>query len=75
MIMKKGKLILKFIAYYIIGFILFVAIAYITHITLFNILTNNIIIPQVEIQLFPYQLFYFFHWNKNKRSIYSKSVD
>ena len=60
--MKKGKLILKFIAYYIIGVILFVTIAYIIHITLFNILTNDVIIPQVEIQLFPHQLFYLFHW-------------
>lgn len=60
--MKKGKLMLKFIAYYIIGFILFLTIAYIIHITLFNILRNDIIIPQVEIQLFPYQLFHLFHW-------------
>lgn len=60
--MKKGKLIFKFIFYYIMGFILFSIIAYVIHITLFAILSNNVIIPQVEIQLFSYQLFYFFHW-------------
>ena len=60
--MKKGKLIFKFIGYYIMGFILFTIIAYVIHLTLFAILTNNIIIPQIEIQLFPYQLFHFFHW-------------
>lgn len=60
--MKKEKLICKFIFYYIIGFILFSIITYVIHLTLFAILTNNVIIPQVEIQLFPYKLFCFFHW-------------
>ena len=60
--MKIGKVVLKFIFYYIIGFVLFTIIAYIIHLTLFTILTNDIIIPQVEIKLFLYNLFYFFFW-------------
>lgn len=60
--MKKKRLICKFIFYYIIGFILFSIITYIIYLTLFAIFTNNVIIPQVEIQLFPHQLFCFFHW-------------
>ncbi len=60
--MKKRKKILKFIIYYIMGFILFTSIAYIVQLTIFAVLTNDVIIPEVEVLLFPYHLFYLLPW-------------
>lgn len=60
--MKMAKSLFKFAVYYIVGFLSFIVISYTIHITLFKFLTNDIIIPQVEVQLFPYQLFSYFPW-------------
>lgn len=60
--MKKRKKLSKFIIYYIIGFVLFTVIAYIVQLTIFAVLTNDVIIPGVEIRLLPYHLFYLLPW-------------
>lgn len=60
--MKKIKLILNFIVYYILGFTVFTVIAYAFHISLFAFLTNDKIIPQIEIKMILHNLRYFFIW-------------
>ena len=60
--MKKRKLIFNLSIYYIVGLILFTIISYIIHITLFSLLTDNTIIPLLELQMIPHNLFYFLPW-------------
>lgn len=60
--MKRRKLILKLSIYYIVGLILFIIISYSIHIILFTLLTNDIIIPSLELQMITNNLFHFLPW-------------
>lgn len=60
--MKKRKLIISFVIYYVTGFVLFTMTAYLVHIVFWAILTSEVIAPLFDIKMCLQTLFYFLPW-------------